>query len=796
LRLNISRPRRLIQPNKVSKIASRTLAGNSQYSYSGRATQYTDENGVTRISQVDGLGRTKIVCEISSNGNMPGSGSPVSCGTDIPGTGFTTNYSYTLASPTTTVTQGPQTRTFSTDWLGRTTSVQEPESGLTTYGYSYNSTGLVVTRQRPQANQTSASTLTTTTTQYDSLGRVLTVSYSDGTPTKNFTYDKTVSWPGLTQNNLIGRMASAAVSNAATIFGYDAMGRTTDLDECLPSGCGNSAYNRLLHSTYDLAGNLTSSTDGGAATSTYSISPANEILSLTSSINDANDPANLVSNVQNGPNGPISYNLGNGLATTYSYDALGRLNSGKVALQGSPSYCYVFHGYRFTDAWKGVRLTSSSDTVLNQSSTYGYDEFNRLTALTVNAGAVQNYTWTYDRFGNRLTQTALQGGLSTSVGVNTSTNQLVGYTYDAAGNMINDGLHSYSYDAEGNLVSVDSGQTAQYVYNALNQRVRTVVGNTITEFVFNASGQRASVWNGTTHAQIRGQYYLGGKPVAFYASGAAHFQHQDWLGTERLRTDHAGNAEGTFKSLPFGDNQTTASGSDLDPFHFASLDYDAETNTHHAQFRQYYSSQGRWTSPDPYTGSYDMNNPQSFNRYAYVMNNPLSFIDPFGLVLCDYGDGDNEDADTPDECTSNGGSLVVDTTTVTVDGSDPNDPGITTENGTQIYPVNIPGNAPNNGNNCSVLDPNCNKPGPVQKYVNFLGCEANDTMQTLDDQDPLGKFLLVNGAFQARWAVKFLNVGLKVKGVNLLSMALAAGYLDMLSVHANQACTKQIYGSN
>ena len=41
---------------------------------------------------------------------------------------------------------------------------------------------------------------------------------------------------------------------------------------------------------------------------------------------------------------------------------------------------------------------------------------------------------------------------------------------------------------------------------------------------------------------------------------------------------------------------------------------------------------GRWMSPDPYSGSYDLANPQSFNRYTYVTNNPLSFTDPSGLI--------------------------------------------------------------------------------------------------------------------------------------------------------------------
>ena len=197
--------------------------------------------------------------------------------------------------------------------------------------------------------------------------------------------------------------------------------------------------------------------------------------------------------------------------------------------------------------------------------------------------------------------------------------------------MINDGLHGCTYDADGNILSVDSGSTATYLYNALNQRVRTTVGSVITDFTFNAAGQRVSTWNGTTGAQIQGQYYWGANPVAFYKSGATHFQHEDWLGTERLRTTYNGAVEGTYTSLPFGDAQTIASGTDLDQYHYAQLDYDSETTTSHAQFRQYNSTQGRWMRPDPYTGSYDPSNPQSFNRYAYLLNNPLSAVDPSGL---------------------------------------------------------------------------------------------------------------------------------------------------------------------
>jgi RHS repeat-associated protein len=72
------------------------------------------------------------------------------------------------------------------------------------------------------------------------------------------------------------------------------------------------------------------------------------------------------------------------------------------------------------------------------------------------------------------------------------------------------------------------------------------------------------------------------------------------------------------------------------------LDHDSESGTDHAQFRQYGNTQGRFMSPDPYDGSYDASNPQSFNRYAYALNSPLSYVDPSGLCSTqEYDEGGN-----------------------------------------------------------------------------------------------------------------------------------------------------------
>jgi hypothetical protein len=147
------------------------------------------------------------------------------------------------------------------------------------------------------------------------------------------------------------------------------------------------------------------------------------------------------------------------------------------------------------------------DTVLNQCINYGYDEFNRLSTRTVSSGTPQNFTYVYDRWGNRWQQNVTAGsGPSPQYSFNTANNQISasGFAYDAAGNLTNDGFHTYSYDAEGNISAVDNGSTAQYTYDALNQRVQTLVyGSNATEYLFNPSGQRLSVWNGEPVSEIR-----------------------------------------------------------------------------------------------------------------------------------------------------------------------------------------------------------------------------------------------------------------------------------------------------
>jgi RHS repeat-associated protein len=654
--------------------------------YNGRAMQQIDEYSVDRYTQTDALGRTTAVCEITST-SLQASGAPASCGLDFSGTGYLTSYAYNLAYHTTTVTQGTQTRVFQTDSIGRPILTQEPESGQTTYSYTYNSNpvGLQVTRFRPTANQTNPNVTTKTITQDDAVGRPVTITYFDGTPTRSYAYDVAQEW-GVTLLNPKGRMVLASsTADAKTIFGYDPMGRVNLEDECTPSVCGSTYFPTAY--TYDQLGNELTVTDGFGVTTTYTYSPANEVLSITSSLSGSQGyNPNLVSNVRNGPFGPSGWALGDGPTVARQYDTMGRISGGTVNQGGSAKYT-------FTSGWTGAYLTSAYDSVLGQSNSYVYDQLGRLAALNVNSGTAGSYTYSFDRWGNRWAQTEVSGSGGPQPQNNfNAKNQITPGTcnppswsqicYDAAGNMIDDGAHAYSYDAEGNLTEVDSGNTAAYTYDALNQRVGVNPGLNMpndsgdaNEFVFNPTGQRVSIWDAWQYAQIQGKSYWGASPVMYYYDGSTIFELQDWMGTERMRMDpDGGQVEGRFTSLPWGDGYSV-SGADYDggnyeydPNHFADLDQDS-SGLEHAQYREYSNMSGRWMSPDPFSGSYNFTNPQSFNRYAYVNGRPLSFTDPSGLYQIPCAPGSGADiCENADACGSCGiASLILDIVTLGID---------------------------------------------------------------------------------------------------------------------------------
>ena len=281
---------------------------------------------------------------------------------------------------------------------------------------------------------------------------------------------------------------------------------------------------------------------------------------------------------------------------------------------------------------------------------YQYDDLNRL-GNAVNSALGKGCTYGYDNWGNRLTEAPAGGPgsscFSQTLSINESkSNQQLNspdqYCFDASGNMLDDGpcpvsgAHKYAYDGEGRLASANYGAET-FIYDADGRRVGTYDGSNYANVMYdNVTGEPLSEW--TNLGWTERELWVSGRHLGYVINGTMTWSAGDWLGSERVRTDSSGNLVGSFESLPFGDGQTTLSGTDNDIIHFTGKERDTESGLDYFGARYYGSSLGRFISPDfqdddtdPEPSPWaDFTNPQSLNLYSYVLNNPVSHSDPDG----------------------------------------------------------------------------------------------------------------------------------------------------------------------
>jgi RHS repeat-associated protein len=300
-----------------------------------------------------------------------------------------------------------------------------------------------------------------------------------------------------------------------------------------------------------------------------------------------------------------------------------------AALNGG-SNTTPFYSYTLAQAADG-QITSANDSA-NGNWTYSYDQFNRLVGSNKNSGQTA-FTYAYDRYGNRVQQnvTAGQGGAPQYIFDNSNHIVGSGVTYDALGNVTNDGFHAYFYDAENRLIQVDgtlgtcSSATACYVYDAEGRRV----SGPSLEYVYDLGGNAVTQLN-LSGGLMYGEIYAVGRHLGTYSNGTTNFYHGDWLGTKRVVTGVNGAVSQTCTGFIFADGMN-CSGTNSTLSSFTDDIHDPETNLEHTLFRQYNGTEGRWLAPDPSASSMHLGNPQSLNRYAYVLNNPANATDPDGL---------------------------------------------------------------------------------------------------------------------------------------------------------------------
>jgi RHS repeat-associated protein len=160
---------------------------------------------------------------------------------------------------------------------------------------------------------------------------------------------------------------------------------------------------------------------------------------------------------------------------------------------------------------------------------------------------------------------------------------------------------------------------------------------------------------------------MNGQLIAEYTAGTTYFVHKDHLGSTRLMTKVDGTVYDSMDYLPFGEQIAGGTGTS---HKFTGKERDAETAStsggtdglDNSQARYLGSRFGRFLSPDPENAGASPTNPQSWNMYAYVLNNPLILIDPTGMECVwddrSYDANDDKDSGSSDKCSSLGGTWV------------------------------------------------------------------------------------------------------------------------------------------
>ena len=389
--------------------------------------------------------------------------------------------------------------------------------------------------------------------------------------------------------------------------------------------------------TYNTEGEMTAVTYPSTGTSLAPVAGASYTYSYDSMYRLSGMKQSTTTIVNN-----VSYNAANqlltmnyGLAETRTYNVLNQLTNVTAGTSENLTYNYP------TGTNNG-KVSSMYNAVSGETITYTYDSLNRL--LTAN-GSGWGQQYGFDGFGNLLSKTVTSGsGPSLSVSVNPANNQIQGVSglsYDANGNQ-----NAGTYDAENRLIS----DGVQYAYDAQNKRI------------WNWPGNKDSL-NNTTRYTVNmyspGRQKLGAYlfvPATTTQNGlnvpilqVTLSSSDQYFGGRRLAVmDQLGSVVSATSPVisyfPWGEAKSTTNPQDT--WNFATYWQDSVSGLDYANNRYYSNAYGRFMTPDPYRanggGPGNPRSPQSWNKYAYSLGDPINNLDPRGL-LTESVDGDDDD---------------------------------------------------------------------------------------------------------------------------------------------------------
>lgn len=606
----------------------------------------TDQAGKKRRQLMDALGRIVRVDEPDANGNY----GPV----DAPAQ--PTFYEYDGNDNLVKVIQSDgtvtQERKFKYDSLSRLTHEKQIEANPTldilgvkgspdpskwTKVLKYNTDGLLL-------EGTDARGVRTTLT-YDGLNRVQTMAFTDGTPTVTYTYDQARS--GYYNLGALTRVETADggalrpdTPATATEFDYDQMGRVAKHRQLI------AVQTYELEYGYNLAGQLVSEKYPSGKIVTNSYDQNGRLVGIV----DQNRTYLSGMQYQQYGGALSSMSLGNGTTEIYTLNDRLQMISQSL-MRGSEVLQKYDYGYGQIDSNGNLDTSKNNGQLAKVESFIGagkqwtkklsYDAIGRLSEEKELRGdndqQVYLSRYDFDRFGNMYRKAANNSGSLSYTPIEDSdiskaTNRLTtNTTYDDAGNVVQDAKFrskNFSYDANGRMFktsNTDNTNQANSVYDASGMRVAEKVNETWRYLVYDIGGKLVEEYGGST------------------ATFGVKYVFSDWQGSARASTDNSGNVISRSDYSAYGEEIATGTGQRTSQQGFGvvsnvrhkygSTERDEATGLDNAWFRKHENKAGRWTSPDPYNGSAAIGSPQSWNRYAYVENEPTNYVDPSGLQM-------------------------------------------------------------------------------------------------------------------------------------------------------------------
>lgn len=347
-----------------------------------------------------------------------------------------------------------------------------------------------------------------------------------------------------------------------------------------------------------------------------------------------NGISNIATNISYHPNGVASgFTYGNGHTYIKTLNALQQPEH-VVSYKGSTVAFDRWYAYNP----RGLITSIADVTNSAYNQTFTYDGIGQLKTATNQIYG--NGVFEYDALGNITRKDMLRRRVLMTY--DTNTNRLASYTdnagpsksltYDYRGNVTQFGNQSFTYDLTNRPVTAFGDSIGTYVYDGNLKRVKHNVGGETIYNIYDKSGSLVHIDNltkGEKTDYVKALEMTLARIKTVGSTDTTSYLHNDHVGSASVATDSLGAIKWSQMYTPFGEEWVNSSATN-DHEGYAGHIKDKATGLTYMQARYYDPVIGRFLSVDPVAFTPSVTG--MFNRYSYVLNDPINDFDPTGMT--------------------------------------------------------------------------------------------------------------------------------------------------------------------